>query len=76
MLATSWTRLPTVERLRPGADVGPVRRLRLTNGGYKELLEAIKKLKAGTTSKGDTVDLARRAFTEGGCDDLFSALRP
>jgi len=51
-------------------------RLRLTNGGYKELLEAIKRLKAGAASKGDTVDLAHRVFAEGGCDDLFSASRP
>ena len=48
-------------------------RLRLTNGGYKDLLEAIKKLKAGQTTKDDTVQVARRIFNDGGCEDMFGA---
>ncbi len=56
---------------RPANNVG--RRLRLTNGGYKDLLEAIKKLKAGQTTKEDTVQVARKIFNDGGCEDMFGA---
>jgi len=57
--------------LNPATGVG--RRLRLTNGGYKDLLEAIKKLKAGQTTKEDTVQVARSIFNDGGCEDMFGA---
>ena len=46
-------------------------RLRLTNGGYKDLLEAIKKLKGGQTTKDETVQVARKIFSDGGCEDMF-----
>jgi hypothetical protein len=36
-------------------------------------LEAIKKLKGGQTTKDETVQVARKIFSDGGCDDMFGA---